>query len=802
MALCLLSNMPLLPFAPPALPRVRTGVIVWIFVAIVACLLALTLYSVQLLSSGRAFLAAESQWAKAQRDATFHLGRYVQTLAQEDYLAYQTAVGVLEGTRAARLELAKAQPDKAALRAQLRGAGVTDSDVDDLVFVGGQLRILEPTRYLEALWRQSDSWVDELRDIARSRRSGAPMQGAIERIQRAHLALAALEDEFARTLAQMQRTAQGLVATVVFIFTCVLLVAGIAISRRFLAQNEKLQRSLADSQGQLRHLVETAPLPLLIVRAADQRILYANERALEQFAFDLDAALAHSLAEFHLDPGSRAGLAEALSRQGSVRDREVRLRDARGREMWLLLSAQPTRYAGDVCLLVALADIDERKRLQDDMRRKAMHDPLTGLPNRAMFMESLDRAAHKARRRAVRFSVIFIDLDHFMEINDSMGHPAGDALLTVVAERLCAAVRAADLVARLAGDEFVVLVEEHGGPEEVMIVAQKVLGALRQPVTIDWRQAEVSGSLGIASFPEDGADVATLVRNADLAMYQAKERGRNNFQFYSEELNELSRTRLEQEKRMRGAIDRDEFFLEYQPEVDAVTGRVVAVEALLRWRDPDVGVVLPPVFMPLAEETGASAAIGAWVLDRALADLRSWRDQGLDVTLAVNLSARQLQQAGLADEVARLLDRHGIEAGRLRLEITEPALMQDSEAASRALRAFRTLGAEMAIDNFGTGYSSLGLVRGLPIQVVKIDKSLVSYCPSKRECAAMVQAAAAMSRALGIRVVAEGVETEEQLATMRALGCDSLQGYYLARPVDAAGIAATMRAAAAQTLLA
>jgi diguanylate cyclase (GGDEF)-like protein/PAS domain S-box-containing protein len=789
-------------FTAPTLPRVRTGAIVWIFVAIVACLLGLTLYSVQVLSSGRAFLAAESHWAKAQRDATFHLGRYVQSLAREDYLAYQTAIGVLEGTRAARVELSKAAPDRGAVHEQLRGAGMTDSDVDDIVFLAGQLRGLEPTRYLEALWRQSDAWVEELRAIASARRAGAPVNGMLGRIQRAHLALAALDDEFARALAQVQRTAQGLVVTVLSIFTCVLLIAGITISRRFLAQSERLQRTLAENQSQLRHLVETAPLPLLIVRVADQRILYANGRALEQFAFDLDAALAHSLAEFHVDADSRAGLAEALSRHGSVRDREVRLRDARGREMWLLLSAEPTRYAGDVCLLVALADIDERKRLQDDMRRKAMHDPLTGLPNRAMFMESLDRAVHKARRRSVLFSVIFIDLDHFKEVNDSMGHPAGDTLLKVVAERLTAAVRAADLVARLAGDEFVVLVEEHGGAEEVMIVAQKVLGALRRPVTIDWREVEVSGSLGIASFPEDGADVPTLVRNADVAMYQAKERGRDNFQFYSEELNEISRMRLEQEKRIHGGIERGEFFLEYQPEVDAANGRIVAVEALLRWRDPDVGVVHPPVFMPLAEETGATAAIGAWVFDRALADLRAWREQGLDATLAVNLSASQLQRPELVDEVARLLERHGARPGRLRLEITEPTLMRDIEAAGRAVRTFRALGVEMAIDNFGTGYSSLELVRALPIQVVKIDRSLVGQCPGKRECAAIVQAAAAMSRALGIRLVAEGVETAEQLATMRALGCDSLQGYYLGRPTDAAGIAATMRAAAEQILLA
>ena len=789
-------------FAAPALPRVPPGAIIWIFVAIVAAMLAVTFYSVELLAAGRTFIATEARWAKAERDAAFHLSRYLQFDAAEDYLAYQTAVGVIEGSRAAREELARPEPDMNAVRAQMRGAGVTDADVDDIVFIAGQLRGLEPSRYLFNLWRRTDVLLDEMRLIALSAHNEAAPVDAQERLQRLHQSVVALEDEFARTLADIQRTGQWIIGAVILMFTFMLLIAGIVTSRRFLAQHEKLRRTLFENESQLRHLVETAPLPLLIVRASDQRILYANGRALEQFALDLDAALGYSLSEFHVDSESRNALAEALSRQGRVRDTEVRLRDARGRAMWLMLSAEATRYGGQVCLLVALADIDERKRLQDDMRRKAMHDPLTGLPNRAMFMEALDRAVHKARRRSSRFSVVFIDLDHFKEINDSMGHHAGDVVLKAMAERLSHAVRAADLVARLAGDEFVVLIEEHGGPEEVMIVAQKVLVALQTPITIDWRELAVSGSLGVASYPEDGTDVAALVRNADTAMYQAKELGRNNFQFYSEEKNEISRLRLEREKRIRGAIERDEFFLEYQPEVDAITGKVVAVEALLRWRDPEDGILAPPVFMPLAEETGTALDVGLWVLDRALSDLRAWQEQGLEVTVAVNFSMRQLQQPELTEAAAALFQKRQVPASCVRIEVQEPTLLQDSDAIPRAILAFRALGCEIAIDNFGTGYSSLGLVRGIPVQVVKIDKSLVSYCPNKRECAAIVQACSAISRNLGIRVVAEGIENEEQLATMRSLGCDALQGYFVSRPTDAAGIAATMRAAAEHTLLA
>jgi EAL domain-containing protein (putative c-di-GMP-specific phosphodiesterase class I) len=267
-------------------------------------------------------------------------------------------------------------------------------------------------------------------------------------------------------------------------------------------------------------------------------------------------------------------------------------------------------------------------------------------------------------------------------------------------------------------------------------------------------------------------------------------------------VNDASRQRIDLEKRLRGALERNELFLEYQAEIDLASGRPVGVEALVRWRDPVAGVVLPSTFLPLAEETGIITAIGDWVLDRALADLRAWRDQGLDLKMSVNLSLRQLQEADLGETVVAALNKHGIEPARLRLEITEPTLMQEPDTAQKALRTFRSLGMEVAIDNFGTGYSSLGLVRGLPVNVVKIDKSLVSYCPSKRECAAIVQAASGMSRVLGIRVVAEGVETEEQREAVKALGCDAIQGYLAARPVDAAGIAAMTRAAAEQTLFA
>jgi EAL domain-containing protein (putative c-di-GMP-specific phosphodiesterase class I) len=308
----------------------------------------------------------------------------------------------------------------------------------------------------------------------------------------------------------------------------------------------------------------------------------------------------------------------------------------------------------------------------------------------------------------------------------------------------------------------------------------------------------VSGSVGIASFPEDGGDLDTLVRHADKAMYQAKERGRNNFQFYSAELNRLSHHRYEQERRMRGALDRGEFFVEYQPEVDFASGRIVTAEALLRWRDPEAGIVMPAQFLPLAEESGSATAIGLWVIDKVLGDARSLRDKGHELQVSVNVSARQLQQQDLAAQVAATLERHGLPPRTLRIEVNEPALMEDSEATHRTLRELRQLGVELGIDDFGAGYSSLGLLRGLPLQVVKLDRTLVSSCPSKRECVAIVQGAMAMAHALGLRVVAEGVENGDQMRELLRMGCDAGQGYYFFRPLDYAGLTAAMTRAVAE----
>ncbi len=779
----------------PNLPRGRRlVVIVWLFAGIVACLLAAAAASVALLSGGRAYVGAEGQWSRSQKEAVYHLTRYATERNDTDSQAYERAMAVIQGDRRARVELAKPEPDLEIARAGFLEGRNHPADIDSMILLFRHMRDLAPVERVVALWARADKHIDELTEVARELRSpGAAGDGAqtarqIARINRINAVVTPLEDQVAAALSEGQRAAQAVLLAGMLLLAGALLVAGILVSKRFVRQNEHLQRALRESEGQLRHLIESAPLPLLILRAGDQGILYANDRALQQFGLDTDSVRGRALLEFHTDPTVRDALTEVLAREGTVRDYEVQMKNREGRQFWLLLSAQRLRYAGDDCLLAAFANIDDRKRLQDDMRRRAMLDPLTTLPNRAMFLEALERAVRKARRRSSRISVLFIDLDRFKEVNDTLGHAAGDKLLQSVAERLSAAVRQSDMVARLGGDEFVVLIEEHRGPEEVMIVAQKVLSMLERPMLLDWREVSISGSVGIATFPDDGDELDTLVKNADAAMYQAKERGRNNFQFYSEDLNKLTQQRFELEKRVRGALERDEFFLQYQPEIDLKSGHVLCVEALLRWRDPSNGVVLPAEFLPHAEETGTILAIGAWVLKRALRDLESWRRKGLDFSLSVNLSARQLQDDGLVNHVFEALQAHHVAPRHLRIEVSEATLLHDVAASDRTLRALRGLGAEIVLDRFGTGNSSLGLVRRFPVQWVKVDRSLVSSCPEKSECAAMIQGVVAMAGALGLKVVAAGVEAQAQREEVAKLGCHAVQGYLIARPMDAAKI--------------
>lgn len=440
-------------------------------------------------------------------------------------------------------------------------------------------------------------------------------------------------------------------------------------------------------------------------------------------------------------------------------------------------------------MLGVLQDITARKESEERTRFLADHDELTGLPNRSLFKQSLARAIQRAERSGKFLSVLFLDLDRFKNINDSLGHETGDQVLRAVAERLSGCVRQVDVVARFGGDEFAVLIEGLTAEDQAGAVARKIVDALAKPLVLAGRQYRPGASIGISTFPSDGRDVLSLQKNADIAMYRAKEEGRGTFQFYSELLNTHSIQRLEFETNLNAALNNREFVLYYQPKVELVSGRIAGVEALIRWVSPQFGFVSPADFIAIAEETGLIVPMGRWVVQTACVQNRAWQKGGLPLQrIAVNISARQMADKGLVNFIVDTMTRTGLTSESLELEITESAVMSNQDHAEKVLNQLKALGFHLTMDDFGTGYSSLAYLKRFPFDSVKIDQSFVRGIPANGDDCAIVEAIVAMAHSLELKVVAEGVETQEQSEFLHKLGCDQIQGYVFSKPIPSAEI--------------
>ncbi|MGH8136988.1 MAG: putative bifunctional diguanylate cyclase/phosphodiesterase [Steroidobacteraceae bacterium] len=558
-----------------------------------------------------------------------------------------------------------------------------------------------------------------------------------------------------------------------------------------ITQRKSAEHALREAERRYHGLFDNA-IEGIFRSTVEGHFLDANPALAHIYGFDsprdLMAWVSDIGRQLYVEKQRRDEFMHIVKARGSVTGFESQVYRRNGDIIWISENARaifaedgkPVGYEGTV------EDITERRLYQVRIEHQANYDTLTGLANRSLLQDRLQQALLTAASSGRRIAVAFVDLDRFKFINDSLGHHVGDELLKSAAARLKSCVRDCDTVARLGGDEFVLLINGHTGPEYVRQLMARMLAAVSQPWVIEQGEFLVSCSIGVALHPEDGEEALTLLKHADSAMYRAKDSGRNNFQFFTRELNALMTERLELETHLRRALERQQFVLRYQPRVNLVTGQIVGAEALLRWRIPQRGTIPPRRFIALAEETGLIVPIGKWVLQSACAQNKAWQDAGLPpIVVSVNVSPRQFRQENLLQTVAEALQSTGLDPHFLELELTESMVMHDAPQLVAMLDELKELGVQIAVDDFGTGYSSLSYLKRFPVDRLKVDRSFVEHMTTEADDATIVRAIIALGHNLGLKVVAEGVESAQQSRALRAYQCDEAQGFLFSRPVSA-----------------
>jgi diguanylate cyclase (GGDEF)-like protein/PAS domain S-box-containing protein len=563
-------------------------------------------------------------------------------------------------------------------------------------------------------------------------------------------------------------------------------------------ERRRAEAALRESEEQFRQLANNIPQVFWIADTLQKRTLYLSPAAETLLGRPLEQLLARPrLLVRAVHPQDRARV-HAARKSAAAGDYDLTYRIVRpdGTIRWVRDRAFPVRdAAGRIYRIAGIAeDVTERRAAEERLLHLAHYDLLTNLPNRVLFYDRLKQALAQARRNQWIVGVVFIDVDRFKNVNDTLGHAIGDKLLQQVSERLVRAVRAGDTVGRLGGDEFAIVLTHLASAQDASLVAQKIMASFSAPFPLEGAEIYVTASLGITLYPDDSTDQDTLIRNADTAMYRAKEAGRNSYQFYTPEMNVRALEILGIESGLRRALEREEFLLYYQPKASLAEGDIVGVEALLRWRHPERGMVAPGEFMPVLEETGLVVAVGNWVMNSVCAQIKAWEQAGIEpVPVAINLSARQFAARDLGATIEHVIEAHGVDPRLIELEITESSLMANTEEAVKTLERLNQFGVRLSIDDFGTGYSSLAYLKRFPLDSLKIDRSFVSGLTTDADDATITRAVISMAHSLGLKVVAEGVETEAQLAFLYEYGCDEIQGYCFARPMPAAECAAWLR---------
>ena len=565
-------------------------------------------------------------------------------------------------------------------------------------------------------------------------------------------------------------------------------------------ERKRIEHALQQAEEKYRAIFEGAVVGIF-QSTSGGRYIDVNPAMARMLGYDSPQELVASVTDIsqqvYVDPESREELTRLLRERGMVKNFECEVRRKDGSRMWFSANVQAMYEDGALVGYEGTnEDITTRKAAEERIQYLAYFDSLTGLPNRMLLRDRLTKALADARRQKYKIALLFIDLDRFKDINDSLGHSVGDLFLQNVAERISIWAREQDTVARLGGDEFLIMLTHLKDATDAAVAAERLMDAMTAEFVVEGHPLNVSCSIGISVFPEQGADCETLIKNADAAMYCAKADGRNNFRFFDEDINAQAVERLTLESSLRSALVKNQLFLMYQPQMDIATGRITGLEALLRWQHPELGLVPPDRFIRIAENSGLIVAIGEWVLRTACSQARRWQDEGIPaISVAVNVSAVQFRQTGFCDLVRKVLEDTGLNPQCLELELTESLLLANADVTVSVLQELKAMGVTLAIDDFGTGYSSFSYLRQFHVSNLKIDRSFISDVATNPDDAAITAAIIGMAKNLKLRVIAEGVENEAQMSFLRDHQCDEIQGYYFSKPLASDKVADKLRAA-------
>ncbi len=757
--------------------------------------------SLYLQSAVRAYVAGESQWSKGQKEAVFYLSTYASSHSEDDWQRYLRAIAVPLGDRQARLALEQADADIVSAR---RGFIEGRNHPDD---VAGMIRLFRWFRHTSimqrpiAIWTEGDAYIGELvalgqqlRDnITKDALNKEKRQTLLAEIHRVNQQLAPLEEAFSSALGDISRRANLFIGIAVTLITLLMLCMGVVTSRNMVKQRVISNEALQRNKSRFKAMIDAAMDAIIEIDSAGN-ITHWSHQAASMFGWDEGEAVGRPLHKLIIPEHLRDAHLQGMQRYrpgisapivNKRFETQALRRDDSQFPIELTVSSIELQDGSAFCAFIR--DITEQKQAAALLKNLAHYDNITGLPNRVLFQDRLLQETKQSRRTGLPTALMFLDIDHFKEINDTLGHAQGDALLQQAAERLSACLRDTDTVARFGGDEFVVILSQLHDLDSINQIAERMLESMSAPFHLQDEVAYVSISIGIAIFPIDTDSCETLIKNADQAMYLVKKSGRNNYTYFTSSMQDAAQSRRQLTNDMRGALAARQYRIFYQPIVRLTSGRIEKAEALLRWQHPVYGLMLPDEFIPIAEETGLIGAIGEWVYQTATEQAARWQQRhDRPFQLSINQSPSQLLQngPGLVAWCREL--QGGKRSGEcLVVEITEGMLMEASEDISKVLLAYRDAGIQIALDDFGTGYSSLSYLSRFDIDFIKIDRSFVSNMTASNEDFSLCEAIVAMAHKLGIQVIAEGVETEMQKTLLTEIGCDYAQGFLFAMPLPA-----------------